>query len=281
MLKIAISGSTGLVGSRVVELLKDDFEFIPLLQDAVDITSKDQVSAFIQNTEFDIFLHLAAYTKVNRAEEERDLAYKINATGTSNLFEAVQRKKKKFIYISTDYAFNLKSKDDVAYEESQPNPVGAYGSSKYEGEKVVRGYGMIVRLSYPYRASFKPKEDFVRKIKSLLEGGASLTMIHDSTMTPTFIDDFAKALAHLLQNFTAEVFHLVGADSMSPFDTGLHIAQVFKLDRDLITPVSFSDYYKDLAEKRPQYTAIGSRKNNFHKMRTLEEGLWEIAKQLK
>ncbi|MBI2049763.1 sugar nucleotide-binding protein [Candidatus Roizmanbacteria bacterium] len=170
----------GLVGSRVVELLSDEFEFTPLrYENGFDITNREIVWNELKELEFDTFLHLAAYTFVDKAEEENELCYKINVDGTKNVFEAIKQKGKKFIYISTDYVFNGTTPDVVFNENSKPEPVGVYGTSKYEGEKIVGNQGMIVRLAYPYRASFE-KPDFVRKLKSLLEDGKELKMIVDS-----------------------------------------------------------------------------------------------------
>lgn len=280
-MKVVITGSTGLVGSRVVELLNDDFTFIPLLQSEVDITNKESIASFIKNCDFDICLHLAAYTLVDRAEQEQTLARAINVEGTRNIFQSVRQKGKKFIYISTDYVFNGKSKDNVFYEDSVPNPVGTYGTTKYEGEKIVGRDGMIVRISYPYRASFEQKQDFVRKIKSLLEKGIPVSAITDSSMTPTFIDDIALGLKYLMINYSSEIFHLVGTDTLSPFETVAIIARNFSLNQKLISPITFKEYYKESAEKRPQYTTIASKKNNFYKMRTFKQGLIEISSSIK
>lgn len=280
-LKIAITGSTGLVGSRIVELLSSDFEFIPFLyENGFDVTNKEIVSNNLKDLNFDIFLHLAAYTLVDKAEEENELAYKINVEGTNNVFKSTLKKGKKFIYISTDYVFNGTSPEVIFDESSKPDPVGVYGTSKHEGEKVVNNKGMIVRIAYPYRANYDLKSDFVRKIKSLLEEGSSLKMINDSLTTPTFIDDIAYALKHLMNNFTNEIFHIVGSTTLSPYDAGKLIAKSFSLDESFIIPTTFVEYYKDLAKTRPQYTPTKSIKNKFYKMKTLEEGLLEIKKQI-
>src|SRR3989344_8293231 len=98
MIKIALTGADGLVGSRIIELLKNDFEFIPLPQKSMDITNKEQVNNALKNLDFDIFLHLAAYTNVSGAETNKELAFRINRDGTKNVFEAVTQKRKKFIY---------------------------------------------------------------------------------------------------------------------------------------------------------------------------------------
>ena len=277
MLKIALTGADGLVGSRIVELLKTEFEFIPILQSQMDITNAGQVKNVLQGIDFDIFLHLAAYTNVAGAEQQKESAFKINRDGTKNVFDVVNSKGKKFIYISTDFVFD--GKQPPYYEDSVPNPIAVYAASKYEGEKIVKDKAMIVRIAYPYRATFEPKRDFFRTFKSYLEQKKPLTMIADSLMTPTFIDDIAYGLKYLFNNFTPEIYHLVGSQSLSPYQAALKIAETFALDKSLIGKTTYKEYVKNKA-KLPQFATIKSKKNNFYKMRTFEQGLEEIKKQL-
>ncbi len=277
MLKVALSGSTGLIGTRIIELLKNDFEFIPLLQSQVDITNKDSTEKAIASMGFDIFLHLAAYTNVEGAENEKELAYNINVKGTQHVFDAVMNKNKQFIYVSTDFIFDGTS--PPYFEDSIPNPLGYYAQTKLEGEKIVKDHAMIVRLSYPYRAQYDLKKDFVKGIVSSLQEKKVLKMITNSIITPTFVDDIAFGLRHCFTDFSRGIIHLVGADSMSPFDAGKFIAKKFQCDESLIQPTTFVQYSKDKA-KRSQYSEIKSKNNTFYKMKTFEEGLTEIRKQL-
>lgn len=277
MLKIALTGADGLVGSRIVELLKNDFEFIPLAQTSMDITNREQVDNALKDLDFNIFFHLAAYTNVAGAETNKDLCYKINVEGTKNVFDAVQKKHKKFIYISTDFVF-----DGVTppyNEDSVPNPVGVYASSKYEGEKIVKDQAMIIRIAYPYRAIFKLKKDFFRTFKTYLEQKKPLTMIVDSLMTPTFIDDIAFGLKYLFNNYSPEIYHLVGSQSLSPFDVASKVTEVFNLDKSLIGKTSFEEYIKN-KPGLPKLADVRSKKNNFYEMKSFAQGLEEIKKQL-
>lgn len=285
MLKIALTGGDGLVGSRIIELLKNDFEFINLSQKEMDITDKDRVYKVLKEINFDVFLHLAAYTNVSQAEIEKEICFKVNVEGTKNVFEVVSFKKKQFIYISTDFVFDGKKHiyqqlTPSYYEDSKPNPLGVYGQSKYEGEKIVAKEAMIVRISYPYRARFEAKLDFFRKFKKYLEEKKPLTLIKDSLMTPTFIDDIAYGLRYLIKNFSKEIFHLVGSDCLSPYQIGLIIAEKFNLDKGLISEISFVDFIKG-RPYFPQFSVIKSKKNNFWPMKTFEQGLEEIKNQLK
>ena len=277
MLKIALTGADGLVGSRIVELLKNDFEFIPLPQTLMDITNKEQVNNVLKNLNYDIFFHLAAYTNVSGAESQKDLAFKINRDGTKNVFDAVKQKQKKFIYVSTDFVFD--GTNSPYDEDSLPNPTSVYAQSKYEGEKIVKDKAMIVRIAYPYRAIFELKKDFFRIFKYYLENKKSLSLITNSLMTPTFIDDIANGLKYLFNNYSNDVFHLIGADSLSPYDAGLLVANKFNLDKSLIKKITYEKYVKDKA-RLPKLADIRSKKNNFYKMRTFEQGLEEIKKQL-
>ena len=277
MLKIALTGADGLVGSRIVELLNNYFNFIPLPQAKMDITDVQNVQNVLKEIEFDIFLHLAAYTNVAGAETNKELCFKVNVDGTKNVFDVIQSKGKKFIYISTDFVFD--GKQPPYYEDSVPNPIAVYAASKYEGEKIVKDQAMIVRIAYPYRAVFETKKDFFRTFKLFLEQKKSLRMITDSLMTPTFIDDIAFGLKQLFQNYSPEIFHLVGANSLSPYDACQTIAQQFKLDQSLIGKTSYEEYVKDKASL-PKLVDIRSKKNNFWKMKTFSEGLNEIKLHL-
>ncbi|EKE15162.1 MAG: hypothetical protein ACD_12C00125G0002 [uncultured bacterium] len=277
MLKIALTGADGLVGSRIIELLKNDFEFIPLPQSSMDITNKEQVDNALKNLDFDIFFHLAAYTNVPESETNKDLCFKINVDGTRNVFEVVKQKQKKFIYVSTDFVFD--GTNPPYDEDSLPNPTGVYALSKYEGEKVVKDKEMIVRIAYPYRTNFELKKDFLRTFKSYLENGKPLSMITDSLMTPTFIDDIAFGLKYLFNNFRPEIYHLVGSQSISPYDAVIKVAETFNLDKTLIRKTTYEEYVKGKA-RLPQFAIILSKKNNFWKMKSFEEGLLEIKLQM-
>lgn len=270
MLKVAITGSTGLVGSRIIELLSNNFTFLPLRHTDIDITNKNAVSEKLKSLDFDIFLHFAAYTNVDGAETNREEAYKINVDGTKNIAQVVASQNKKLIYISTDFVFD--GTNPPYFEDSKPNPISYYGETKYLGEQALNGNAMIVRLSYPYRKEFEQKKDFVRTIKSLLEQQKEIAMVEDSLFVPTFIDDIAYSLSHLINNYFPEIYHIVGENSLSPFEAGKLIAKNWNLDEHLIKPVSYTEYFNGKAQ-RPKLSDIQSKKNTFQTMKTFEEGL--------
>lgn len=277
MLKIALTGASGLIGSRIIELLNNDFKFIDLPQEKLDITDKEKTYRIIGDLDFDIFLHLAAYTDVDGAETNQETAYKINVDGTRNVFEVVKQKGKKFIYISTGFVFDG---ENPPYDEtSKPIPLSVYAKTKWQGEEIVKSDSMIVRIEYPYRANYQLKNDFVAAIKNRLSANQTVFSVEDIFITPTFIDDITYSIKYLINNFSNEIYHVVGNDSLSPLTAANLIADVFNLDKALIQPVSAEKYFTNRAT-RPKQAIIKSIKNNFYKMKTFEEGISIIKSQL-
>lgn len=269
-MKIAVTGVNGLVGSRVAELLKEKHTIIPFESRDLDITDGETVSSVLGKKDYDLLLHMAAYTNVDGAETEKDKAHAVNVEGTKNLFDAVTAAGKKMIYISTDFVFD--GKIPPFDEESKPNPIGYYGQTKYEGEQVLNNQAMIVRISYPYGFPSEKKPDFVQRLRQVLEHNKAITMIADSAMTPTFIDDIALGLEYLATHYKPEIYHLVGGKSYTPFEVGTSIAKHYELPESLIMPTTYKDYMKGKAA-RPQYSIIMTSKNTFTPMKTFEDGM--------
>jgi dTDP-4-dehydrorhamnose reductase len=294
MKKIIGTGLTGLVGSRIVELLKDKFEFVDFSLDSgvnvLDIASLE--NAFELNKDAIAVLHLAAFTDTNGAWEQKDdqsgLCYQLNVEGTRNILNLAQKYNQYLIYISTDFIFDG-TKTTPYLETDTPNPIEWYGKTKYLGEKVILDSGYsnynISRITYPYRAKFEPKIDIIRKVLTKLQKGEQVKMFSDQTCTYTFIDDIANALNYFIDNKTTGIYHLVGSSSHSPYDICLKIAEVFGLDKKLISASNLDEYIKSQpSDSRPwQKTLITSNQKakdlglNF---KTLVEGLEEIKKQL-
>ncbi len=277
-MNIAITGPAGLVGSRIIELLGDKHSFLPLGHLDVDVTSKESVETALRGLDYDLLLHLAAYTNVDKAEIEPDQAHLLNVTATKHVFDATQSMNKKFVYISTDFVFS--GNEDVYDEQSTPNPIGMYGKTKYLGEQIVKDRAMIVRISYPYRGVYEKRSDFYRTIRSLLSSGKSIGGITDSIITPTFIDDIAHSLDYLMTHFSPEVYHVVGGDSMSPYDAFRTIADTAGLSHDLIRRITYDEFFSGKAQ-RPRNGKTISTKNTFHPMKTFREGLVEIEGSVK
>ena len=288
-MKILGTGLTGLIGSRITDLLKDRYEFENLsISTGFDITQKQIVKNKIISSDASIVLHLASKTDVDRCEKDKEQGVNgstwiTNVEGTKNIIEACRESNKKIIYFSTDFVFNGE-KEEAYTEEDKPDPINWYAKTKFEGEKVIENSGipyLILRIAYPYRAKFEKKSDFVRTILKKLKEKQQITAIYDHIVTPTFIDDIAEALNILIKNKSDGIFHVVGGQYISPYDAALLIANLFGYDKFLVQKTTRAEYFKDNAP-RPFHLALKNDKIQKLgiKMKTFEEGIFEIRKQL-
>ncbi|MFH0864188.1 MAG: NAD(P)-dependent oxidoreductase [Candidatus Gottesmanbacteria bacterium] len=272
-IKILGTGLTGLVGSRIVELLSDHCEFENLsLETGVDITNREQVKKRIVDSPARVILHLAAKTDVDGCENDREkdikilknndfdqqkniwqkekTAWWINVEGTKNIVAAAKKSNKKMIYISTDFIFD--GTKDFYDENDIPNPVNWYGVTKYEGEKIIRKSGLsflICRIAFPYRAKFALRKDFLRGILEKLQAGQKLSLVKDEIITPTFIDDIANALDFLINKKATGIYHVVGSSSHTPLEIAYSITRLFSLDKELISETTRDLYFSGRASR--------------------------------
>lgn len=263
MQKLLLVGSSSMVGSRVAELLAPHFslEFadknITLSEakvHAMDITNEQNVHEVIENSQAETVLQFAAFTDVDRAEEERGnedgLAWKINVLGTQYLVDACKKRRKKLVYISTDFVF--KGDGGPYAEEASPmkNPDEGswYGWSKRKAEMLVEETlgekSLIVRLAYPFRARYDLRPDFVRKIIKRLEDNSLYPMFKDQFISPVFVDDVTTALRYLLEDDQNGTWHVVGSTILTPFTAAQSIATVFDCDVDTVKGGSLEEYLK-------------------------------------
>jgi dTDP-4-dehydrorhamnose reductase len=279
-------GITGLVGSRIVELLPQ-FSFQNLsLETGVNITEPTTLNIIRNDTEHSIVLHLAAKADVDGCEKDKVLgesgdAYKINVLGTQNIVDACREKNKKIIYISTDFVFDGQDTPEGGYtEESIPHPLNWYAETKLKGEEIVKNSGLpflIVRIAYPYRSEFAAKKDFVHAIAERLKNKQSVAAITDHVITPTLIDDMALALEKLITTDASGIYHVVGSQSLTPYEAAFLIAEKFGGDTSLISKTTRADFFKDRA---PRPFNLSLNNDKIKKlgvpMRTFEEGLKTI-----
>ena len=292
--KIIGTGLSGLVGSRIIELLGDKYEFVDFsLDSGVNVLDKENLaSAIAKNSDAVAVLHMAAFTDTNAAwlqnGDKSGICYQLNVEGTKNILELAQKYNQYLIYVSTDFVFDgTKTTPYTEYDE--PNPIEWYGETKYLGEKVITNSGYnsaIVRITYPYRANFEAKPDIVHKVLAKLQNGETVKMFSDQICTYTFIDDIAYGLAKFFENKYNGIYHLVGSTSHSPYEMAKLVAKTFGLDESLVQPSSLEDYIKSQpAGSRPWQkcliTSNQKAKNLGIDMKTLEEGLAEIKNQLK
>lgn len=299
-MKIIGTGLSGLVGSRIVEVLSSKYRFIDWsLEKGIDITDFSQLkSAFNKNKDAKFLLHLAAFTDVDVAHKQNNdknsLCYQINVVGTKNLVKLCEAYKIHFIHTSTDFIFSGKDgkKQSPYTEKDKPDPIEWYGKTKLLAEKQVQKANCswtILRLAFPFKAKPSkterrpPKLDLVRKIKVRLEYGQRVKVFTDQLITPTFIDDFTQIVEKVIEKKAAGIFNSVGSFFVSPFELAQKIAQTFDLPEKLIKPASLEKFLKTANRPRQQFMALSNKKVKKELQvfpKDIEKALKEIKAQL-
>jgi len=258
-MKIIGTGLSGLVGSRVVELLEPEFQFENLsLETGVDITQKDVVINRFAASQAPWVFHFAAVTDLDASEKERELgqsslSWRVNVEGTQNIVDAAVASGKHVLYLSTDFVFD--GNGGPYTEESQPNPLSWYAATKYEGEKIIAGmgaFGLTIRIAFPYQARRQGRADFVHRIMEELKAGKEIIAPKDQLVCPTFIDDVARVIRALVTGNASGIYHAVGSQALSPYDAAILIAKTRHLDQSKIAPTTWVSYYSKRAPRPRQ-----------------------------
>ncbi len=264
---VAATGLTGLIGSRLAELLRGEFEWRALrYEDGFDITDPEKVDKTIEKFDGKMVLHLAAFTDLNAANKElgdkNGMCWRINVLGTRHIAGACQKYGKYLIHVSTDAVFGG-DKQSAYTEEDKPNPIEWYGQTKFWAEEEVEKSGcgaVVIRFAYPFRARFEPKKDFVRKIIDQLKQKETIKMFTDTIFTPTFIDDVAAVMREIILKRPTGIFHVVGSTSLSPFAAANEISETFNLDNSLIQPQTLADYLAGGGRPYPKFAGLSNEK---------------------
>lgn len=283
-MKVVIFGGSGLVGSRFIELKKNDFEILAPDASEVDILNKDQVKDYLEKNGGESVINFAAYTNVEEAEKQKDdrggICYQINAVGAKNVSESCKEMDKYLIHISTEYVFDGTKENSPYTEEDTPNPINWYGKTKHLGEQFVTqtgGKNVIVRISMPYSPIYGLKKDIARFFLEQLKTGRGIKAIEDQRVTPTLVDDIADVLSLLLEKKSEGLYHVSATDSVSPLEFAKTIAETFSLNYSLVGSVSFGEYIKNKTAKLLKYSWLNPTKfeREFGEgtLHTVEEGL--------
>ena len=287
-MKLLVTGAAGFLGTKVMKLLKDDFELIGTDMTAakgnlnMDITKKEEVDFVFEKTKPDVVLHIAAMTDVDGCEFNRNIAKKINVDGTYNLIEACRKIKAKMVYLSTDFVFNG-GKGDYK-EDDMPDPLSYYAVTKLDAEKLVQRSGLkyiIVRpeVLYGYNGDGSERS-FTTWVHDSLKQAKEIRVVNDQFSTPTLIDDIANAIKILIQKGKEGIYHVAGPEKLSRYDMAVKLAEVFGFDKSLIKSITSAELKQKA--KRPVDSSLNIEKLKKEGviMHAFGEGLKIMKKQM-
>ena len=204
---ILVTGVNGQLGYDVVKVLKErNIECLGIDKDELDITDENAVNKYIVDLKPECVVHCAAYTAVDRAEDEEEICRKVNVDGTENIAKACKEIDAKMIYISTDYVFD--GKGDKPFEvDGHIEPHSVYGKTKYEGElkvqEILDKY-FIVRISWVFGVN---GDNFIKTMLRLGKEKESINVVCDQIGSPTYTADLAPLLCDMVVSDKYGVYH--------------------------------------------------------------------------
>lgn len=270
-MKVLVIGSNGQLGYDVVkELQKQNIECCGAVRKDFDIVNFEATEKFITNYMPDVVIHCAAYTAVDKAEDEQGLCYLVNASATENIAQICKKIDAKMVYISTDYVFDG-TKDGFYEVDDKPKPVNVYGRTKLLGEqavqKILNKY-FIIRISWVFG---EHGNNFVKTMLKLGKERKELNVVADQYGSPTYTADLAPLLIEMIKTDKYGVYHATneGVCSWAEF-----AEEIFKLAgmNVKVNHITTAEY--PTKAKRPLNSRLSKVKikNNFYSLSP-----WKVA----
>ena len=260
MKRVLVTGANGQLGQCIQELsvLHSSMKFVFLGSKDLDITCKDSVFGVFKNNNIDFCVNCAAYTAVDKAESEFDLAEKVNVLGVKNLSEACKENSAKLIHISTDFVFDGES--NIPYLENVLlNPISVYGKTKLAGEKIIQeifSEYFILRTSWLYS---EYANNFVKTMLRLGKERNVLSVVSDQIGSPTYAKDLAEVIIKIIKNDFERygVYHYSNKGVASWYDFAKAVFEIenSKIKINAIPTTSFPT-----PAERPKYSVLDTRK---------------------
>lgn len=251
-----ITGANGQLGTELHEILEREFPGQTLYTDVqeLDLTNAKAVDSYVANNEITHIVNCAAYTAVDRAEEEKMLCAAVNTDAVKNLAMAADANGAKIIHISTDYVFD--GTNHRPYRESDKvNPISQYGTTKRKGETLLLALApqaIIIRTAWLYSAHGK---NFVKTMLRLADSQPEIKVVCDQIGTPTFARDLARAVVKVLQShqWVPGIYHFTDEGAASWYDFAKAIFRIAGKDVK-VTPIPTEDY--PTPASRPSYSIL-------------------------
>ena len=267
-MKVLVTGANGQLGYDVVKLLEmEGIGYLGADRNILDITNEEEVKRVIRDYNPNIVIHCAAYTAVDKAEDEKELCYAVNVLGTRYVAEVCNDIDAKMVYISTDYVFD--GEGDKPFEVSdKPIPINYYGQTKYEGElevqKVLEKY-FIVRISWVFGSH---GNNFVKTMLRLGKERDEISVVADQIGSPTYTYDLTELLVKIIQTDKYGIYHATNEGYCSWYEFACEIFKQAEIDVK-VNPIKTENY--PTRAKRPKNSRLV--KNNHISLRNWNDAL--------
>ena len=273
-MRILVTGKNGQLGKSINKIVntgngknnyQQDNEFIFVGREEIDLSSESDINRYFDsNNKFDIIINCAAYTAVDKAEKEQELANQVNHLAVKQLANIANEQKAKSIHVSTDYVFDGESSKPYI-EMDAVNPINVYGKTKLSGEKALQeampNNAIIIRTSWVY-SEFG--NNFVKTILRLGQERKELNVVNDQIGSPTYATDLAEVILKIISNKnyqnkeqSTEIYHYSNEGKISWYDFAKEIFKIAKIDCK-VNPITTQQY--PMPAKRPKNTLMNKDK---------------------
>jgi dTDP-4-dehydrorhamnose reductase len=281
-MKVLVTGVNGQLGYELVKELnnKGYTDILAVDKDEMDITNKDMVNKVIKNYHPDVIFHCAAWTAVDKAEDEKEACYNVNVNGTKYISEAAKEIDAKLIYISTDYVFDG-TKEGLYEIDDEVNPKSVYGMTKYQGEELVRQNNLkhfIVRISWVFGVN---GNNFIKTMLKLAETRNELTVVADQFGSPTYTVDLAKLLVVMSETEKYGTYH---ANNEGYCNWAEFAEYIFKVNNKKVNVKHISSEEYPQKAYRPRNSKLSKQSlddNGFNRLPSWEDAVERYSKELK
>jgi len=271
--KILLTGRNGQVGSELEAILHPA---VATDHATLDLADADSIRSTVRAVKPNVIINAAAYTAVDKAESEPDLAMRINGAAPGVLGEEAKRANALLVHYSTDYIFDG-TKRTPYLESDPPKPMSVYGRTKLEGETRIRASGcrhLILRTAWVYGRG----GNFVRAILRQAEKGAALRVVNDQVGAPTWARDIARVTSELVKKNAEGIFNVSAGGSSSWYQVALEILRLVGRKVD-VTPVSTAEY--GAKAPRPAYSVLDNSKLRTRGVTPIGDWHGRLAEHLK
>lgn len=262
---VLVTGANGQVGQelRVLAALYPTFEFVFTSHDTMPVNDEAAVQKVFAAHKPVYCINCAAYTAVDKAESEQEMAYQVNAEGTRILAAACKANNTRFIHISTDYVFNGQSPAPYT-EDAATDPVNTYGATKLKGEQLCLQYNpeaIIIRTAWVYSSFGK---NFVKTMMKLMQDRPAINVVSDQVGAPTYAADLAKCMMHIVAgdhaktvNWVAGIYHYSNQGRISWHEFAVAIKELTG-SACTVNPIPSEQY--PTPAKRPAFSLLDTNK---------------------
>lgn len=295
---ILITGSNGLLGQKLVELLvqQSNVDLIATAKGenrlpdvagyryvSLDITNAEEINTIFENFKPHAVIHTAAMTNVDTCETDQKGCELLNVTAVTYLIDACQKHDTFLCHLSTDFIFD--GADGPYTEEATPNPISVYGASKLRAEKLIESssirwaiartvlvFGIVADMS---------RTNIILWVKKSLEEGKQINVVTDQFRTPTLAEDLATGCWLIAQKEAQGIFNISGSDFLTPYEMAIKTAHFYGLPTDLIQQADSSTFSQPA--KRPPRTGFildKAKRELGYRPRTFDEGIALMSQQI-